>query len=78
MTAEVEPVYLARAAEQLEAHLATATQGRTTAWAHYVRADIARRAAQKEKARNHYRAVLATNGAEERLQELSSWFLERL
>ena len=78
MVNQVEPIYLAKAALLLEAHIASTADSQSSCWAHYVRADIARRAGDLDKARVHYEAVLASAHADDRIQALTSWFMERL
>ena len=78
MTTEVEPLYLAQAARFLEAHLASSRDSSLSSWAHYVLADISRRAGQTNSARTHFTAVTQSDHSEEQLKSLAQWFLERL
>ena len=78
MVNDVEPFYLKKAAALLEAHIESTSDSQSRCWAHYIRADIARRAGNRSKAKSHYEAVLASDHANERVLELTNWFVERL
>ena len=76
MVQDVEPGLLQRTAVYLEKYLSSATDSRTRSWAHYTRADIARRQGDTNKAKQHYNAALKSEHTEEKLLELSKWFLD--
>lgn len=76
MVNDIEPGLLQKAAVYLEKYLSSATDSRTRGWAHYTRADIARRQGNTDKAKQHYQAVLKSEHAEKKLIELAKWFLE--
>ena len=76
MVNEIEPGLLKKAAAQLDEYLSSATDSKTRAWAHYTRADIARRNGDRVNARKHYQSVLKSKNPDEKLLELAKWFLE--
>ena len=77
-TAELEPLYLAKAARYLEAHLAATPEGNLSSWAQYVLGDIARRAGQTDAARSHFQAVVESRYTDPPTRSLAEWLLEKL
>lgn len=73
---QVEPALLAKAGVYLDAQIAASRDSQSKSWARYVRGDIARRAGETEKAKTHFRAVLASDKTDTQIRELADWFLE--
>ena len=76
MVIEVEPRFLAKAAVHLDRHIAQSADSQSKSWAHLVRGDIARRAGETEKAKNHFAAVLASQDSDDQMRQLASWLIE--
>jgi hypothetical protein len=74
---DVEPALLAKAALHLDAQITSSSDSQNKSWAQYVRGDIARRSGDTEKAKTHFRAVLASEKADPQIRQLANWFLKR-
>jgi hypothetical protein len=74
---EVEPALLAKAALYLDAQITASSDSQNKSWARYVRGDIARRSGDTEKAKTHFRAVLASEKTDPQVRQLADWFLKQ-
>jgi tetratricopeptide (TPR) repeat protein len=74
---KVEPALLAKAAVYLDAQIAASSDSQSKSWAQYIRGDIARRAGETDKAKTHFRAVLASEKTDPQIRQLANWFLEQ-